>query len=226
MPGIAATALICFIFSWNEMLFARVLTGVVAGTAPVFLTGFITSQGLFLAKVCAAVARHLPAGARRRVRRPGQAGPGPVPRSRQMKAAVIEPAGQGRRRHRGRTRHAGPARGASSRSRPAGCAAPICTSSRASSPRRCRSCPATSSPVRSSASAAQVTELAVGDRVAVDPSLYCHECHYCRHRPQQPLRTLGRDRRHHGRRRRRVRRRARSPTAYKLPEHVAPRTPR
>lgn len=54
MPGIAATSLICFIFSWNEMLFARVLTGTVAQTAPVFLTGFITSQGLFLAKVCAA----------------------------------------------------------------------------------------------------------------------------------------------------------------------------
>jgi sorbitol/mannitol transport system permease protein len=53
-PGIAATALICFIFSWNEMLFARVLTGVIAQTAPVFLTGFVTSQGLFLAKVCAA----------------------------------------------------------------------------------------------------------------------------------------------------------------------------
>ncbi|WP_406076690.1 carbohydrate ABC transporter permease [Micromonospora sp. NBC_00858] len=53
-PGIAATALICFIFSWNEMLFARVLTGVVAGTAPVFLTSFVTSQGLFLAQVCAA----------------------------------------------------------------------------------------------------------------------------------------------------------------------------
>lgn len=54
LPGIAATALICFIFSWNELLFARVLTGVVAETAPVFLTGFITSQGLFLAKVSAA----------------------------------------------------------------------------------------------------------------------------------------------------------------------------
>ncbi|TWP52657.1 carbohydrate ABC transporter permease [Lentzea tibetensis] len=54
MPGIAATALICFIFSWNELLFARVLTGVVATTAPVYLTGFVTSQGLFLAKVCAA----------------------------------------------------------------------------------------------------------------------------------------------------------------------------
>ncbi|MBK7723311.1 MAG: carbohydrate ABC transporter permease [Austwickia sp.] len=54
MPGIAATALICFIFSWNELLLARVITGVVSGTAPVFLTGFVTSQGLFLAKVCAA----------------------------------------------------------------------------------------------------------------------------------------------------------------------------
>jgi sorbitol/mannitol transport system permease protein len=54
MPGIAATSLICFIFSWNELLFARVLTSTVAQTAPVFLTGFVTSQGLFLAKVCAA----------------------------------------------------------------------------------------------------------------------------------------------------------------------------
>ncbi|MDO5711940.1 MAG: carbohydrate ABC transporter permease [Micrococcales bacterium] len=54
MPGIASAALICFIFSWNELLFARVLTGTVAQTAPVFLTGFVTSQGLFLAKVCAA----------------------------------------------------------------------------------------------------------------------------------------------------------------------------
>ncbi|MFD8980573.1 carbohydrate ABC transporter permease [Streptomyces sp. NPDC059564] len=53
-PGIAATSLICFIFSWNELLFARVLTGVVAGTAPVHLTGFVTSQGLFLAQLCAA----------------------------------------------------------------------------------------------------------------------------------------------------------------------------
>ncbi|WP_433291825.1 carbohydrate ABC transporter permease [Pseudonocardia sp. CA-142604] len=54
LPGIAATSLICFIFSWNELLFARVLTATVAQTAPVFLTGFVTSQGLFLATVCAA----------------------------------------------------------------------------------------------------------------------------------------------------------------------------
>jgi polyol transport system permease protein len=54
LPGIAATSLICFIFSWNELLFARVLTATRAETAPVFLTSFVTSQGLFLAKVCAA----------------------------------------------------------------------------------------------------------------------------------------------------------------------------
>lgn len=54
LPGIAATSLICFIFSWNELLFARVLTATVAQTAPVFLTSFVTSQGLFLAQVCAA----------------------------------------------------------------------------------------------------------------------------------------------------------------------------
>ena len=54
VPGMAATALICFIFSWNELLFARVLTATVAETAPVFLTSFVTSQGLFLAQLCAA----------------------------------------------------------------------------------------------------------------------------------------------------------------------------
>jgi sorbitol/mannitol transport system permease protein len=53
-PGIAATSLICFIFAWNELMFARVITSTVATTSPVFLTGFITSEGLFLAKLCAA----------------------------------------------------------------------------------------------------------------------------------------------------------------------------
>ncbi len=53
-PGIAATSLICFIFSWNELLFANVLTSTAASTVPVFLTSFITSRGLFLAQVCAA----------------------------------------------------------------------------------------------------------------------------------------------------------------------------
>jgi sorbitol/mannitol transport system permease protein len=53
-PGIAATSLICFIFSWNELLFANVLTSTQAVTAPVFLTSFVTSEGLFLSQVCAA----------------------------------------------------------------------------------------------------------------------------------------------------------------------------
>jgi sorbitol/mannitol transport system permease protein len=54
MPGLAATALICFIFSWNEFLFALNLTATVSSTAPVFLVGFITNEGLFLARLCAA----------------------------------------------------------------------------------------------------------------------------------------------------------------------------
>ena len=55
MPGIASTALICFIFSWNELMLANLLTSTSAAqTSPVFLTSFVTSQGLFLAQVCAA----------------------------------------------------------------------------------------------------------------------------------------------------------------------------
>jgi polyol transport system permease protein len=54
MPGLASTSLICIIFSWNEFMFAVNLTAVRASTAPVFLVGFITSEGLFLAKLCAA----------------------------------------------------------------------------------------------------------------------------------------------------------------------------
>ncbi|WP_017586223.1 carbohydrate ABC transporter permease [Nocardiopsis ganjiahuensis] len=54
-PGIAATALICMIFSWNEFFFAVNLTAAQAATVPVFLTGFITSEGLFVAQLSAAV---------------------------------------------------------------------------------------------------------------------------------------------------------------------------
>ena len=53
MPGLAATALICFIFSWNEFLFALRLTGQDAKTAPVYLAGSISPEGLFLAHLCA-----------------------------------------------------------------------------------------------------------------------------------------------------------------------------
>jgi sorbitol/mannitol transport system permease protein len=53
-PGLAATALICFIFAWNEFFLAVNLTATNASTAPIFLVGFITSEGLFLGKLCAA----------------------------------------------------------------------------------------------------------------------------------------------------------------------------
>jgi sorbitol/mannitol transport system permease protein len=54
LPGLAATSLICFIFSWNEFMFAVNLTATRASTAPVFLVCFITNEGLFLARLCAA----------------------------------------------------------------------------------------------------------------------------------------------------------------------------
>jgi sorbitol/mannitol transport system permease protein len=53
-PGIAATALICVIFAWNEFFFAVNLTAVQAQTMPVFLVGFIAGEGLFWAKLAAA----------------------------------------------------------------------------------------------------------------------------------------------------------------------------
>jgi len=53
-PGIAATALICCIFSWNEFFFAVNLTATQAATVPVFLVGFISSEGLYFAQLAAA----------------------------------------------------------------------------------------------------------------------------------------------------------------------------
>ena len=53
MPGIAATSLICFIFTWNEFLLAINVTGFGAATAPVYLVGFVTAEGLFFAQLSA-----------------------------------------------------------------------------------------------------------------------------------------------------------------------------
>jgi sorbitol/mannitol transport system permease protein len=46
VPGLAATSLICFIFSWNEFMFAVSLTAVHAPSAPIFLVGFTSSQAV------------------------------------------------------------------------------------------------------------------------------------------------------------------------------------
>ncbi len=52
-PGIAASALISFIFAWNEFLLAVNLTATQSGTGPVALISFITSEGLFFAHLAA-----------------------------------------------------------------------------------------------------------------------------------------------------------------------------
>ncbi|MBN2980869.1 MULTISPECIES: carbohydrate ABC transporter permease [Cohnella] len=46
MPGIAATALICFIFCWNEFLFAVTLTGENTRTMPVLTSTLVSQKGL------------------------------------------------------------------------------------------------------------------------------------------------------------------------------------
>ena len=45
-PGLAATAILCFIFAWNEFLFALLFTGRAAKTMPVVLSGYITETGI------------------------------------------------------------------------------------------------------------------------------------------------------------------------------------
>ncbi len=53
-PGIAATGIFTFIFSWNEFLFALILTGTRAQTVPVALTGFIRETGIMWSHMAAA----------------------------------------------------------------------------------------------------------------------------------------------------------------------------
>jgi sorbitol/mannitol transport system permease protein len=53
-PGLAATSLICLIFSWNEFFYAVNFTSSTAATAPIFLVSFISGRGLFYAKLAAA----------------------------------------------------------------------------------------------------------------------------------------------------------------------------
>ncbi len=53
-PGMAAAALICFIFAWNEYFLANLLTSTVARTAPPALGSFVDGRGQFLAVLSAA----------------------------------------------------------------------------------------------------------------------------------------------------------------------------
>jgi sorbitol/mannitol transport system permease protein len=53
-PGVSATALLCFIFAWNEFFLAVNLTTFQAQTIPIWVTTMISTRGQFLARLSAA----------------------------------------------------------------------------------------------------------------------------------------------------------------------------
>ena len=53
-PGLAATALLCLIFAWNEYFLAVQLNPVEGSTVPIWVTGNVSTRGNFLAKLSAA----------------------------------------------------------------------------------------------------------------------------------------------------------------------------
>jgi multiple sugar transport system permease protein len=60
-PGIAAAGIICFIFCWNEFLFALILTSFNAKTLPVAAAGFVTDRLVLWGNLCAtAVITYVP----------------------------------------------------------------------------------------------------------------------------------------------------------------------
>jgi sorbitol/mannitol transport system permease protein len=53
-PGIAATALLCVVFAWNEFFYAVQLNPVDGSTMPIWVTSNVSTRGDFLAKLSAA----------------------------------------------------------------------------------------------------------------------------------------------------------------------------
>lgn len=53
-PGLVVTAIFVFIFSWNEFLFALILTATKSETLPVAVTGFIRETGIMWGHMAAA----------------------------------------------------------------------------------------------------------------------------------------------------------------------------
>ena len=203
-PGVAATALICLIFSWNEFFLAVNLTSVNAATVPVYLVSFQTGEGQFWAHLCAAATLAclpvLLAGwaAQDKLVRGLSMGAAPsgraaicVPRRSRCPTATRSRGGsidEGRRHQRSRhevevTTVEDPTPGPRDVIvRVAACG--ICgTDLHILEGEFAPTLPVVPGHEFAGiveAVGTEVTELAVGARVAVDPSLYCHECHYCR----------------------------------------------
>jgi multiple sugar transport system permease protein len=53
-PGLTATAVLCFIFSWNDFFYALILTRTNAVTAPVAIVNFLQYEGWEWSKIAAA----------------------------------------------------------------------------------------------------------------------------------------------------------------------------
>jgi len=53
-PGIAATMVLSFIYSWNEFLYAVILTGRTSRTLPVMITSFMTNKAILWGRIGAA----------------------------------------------------------------------------------------------------------------------------------------------------------------------------
>jgi multiple sugar transport system permease protein len=54
LPGLAATAIFCMIFSWNEFLFALIISRSHSQTLPIGVMGFITQRGVLWGEMSAA----------------------------------------------------------------------------------------------------------------------------------------------------------------------------
>jgi multiple sugar transport system permease protein len=52
-PGLAATAILSFIYCWNEFLYAVILTGRDARTLPVTITSFMTNKSILWGRIAA-----------------------------------------------------------------------------------------------------------------------------------------------------------------------------
>lgn len=52
-PGLAATAILAFLYCWNEFLYAVILTGREARTLPVTITSFMTNKAILWGRIAA-----------------------------------------------------------------------------------------------------------------------------------------------------------------------------
>jgi len=53
IPGIAATAILAFLYCWNEFLYAVILTGRGARTLPIIITSFMTNKSVLWGRIAA-----------------------------------------------------------------------------------------------------------------------------------------------------------------------------